>query len=160
MALFSLMIVSCGGYNPDSKSVKICDDANLFCNEHMGIFWSDPSHDEWTWEEAVDLCNSIGGRLPTISELRTLVKNCSLTLTGGTCEVTDQCLSSSDCYDESVCICEDASDGRYSVFRDTAYFWSLSEESDLDGTFWALFFTDGGVYYDHKTSKAKVRCVP
>ena len=107
--------------------------------------------------------------MPTISELRTLIKNCSGTITGGNCGVTDSCLSSS-CENSYYNSCDYSDDGRYSKFGDTYWFWSASEDvsSEEGYSFWSVDFNDGSVfslslYYDSEIgvldNYARVRCV-
>jgi hypothetical protein len=113
-----------------------------------------------TWHEAVTYCENLGGRLPTISELRALIQNCPATQTGGSCEVTDSCLSYYDCWDDQCFGCEEDPSGKYSVFGDTDWLWSSSEEQDSTGYAWQVFFFLGIVHFDIKTDEeAYVRCV-
>lgn len=55
-------------------------EANTYC---QNLVWGDPAKEDW--------------RLPTISELRTLVRGCADTQTGGGCGFTDSCLAGT-CY--------------------------------------------------------------
>ena len=56
-----------------------CPNTDLFCHSNAGINWSDRSLGEIDWESAVEYCEKKGGRLPNITELRTLVINCPQT---------------------------------------------------------------------------------
>ena len=64
-----------------------------------GNMWSARSLDSLEWENAVSYCKNLtelgysDWRLPTVNELRTLIQNCSYTETGGSCEITDECLA-------------------------------------------------------------------
>ncbi len=131
-----------------------------------GLKWSNKSTNEMNWFKAKKYCESLNEdgysdwRLPTISELRTLIKNCSATKTEGDCEVADDCLSYSSCW-SSVCGgCSDEPDGRYSKLGDSIWLWSFSERSDGKSNAWRLNFLTGSVgssnnYY----GKNSVRCV-
>ena len=145
---------------PECSSVSStpCKDSS------SGLTWSARASTSYTWQNAVDYCNSYsegglsGWHLPTISELRTLIKNCSGTVTGGSCGVTDSCLSSS-CQDESCYSCDYYEDGRYSKFGETGWFWSSSTKSDITDYAWFVYFYSGYVDYYYKTNYSYVRCV-
>jgi hypothetical protein len=115
------------------------------------------------WAEAVTYCENLGGRLPTISELRTLIKNCPATETDGACKVKDDCLSLDDCWDDACDGCGSDPDdlGKYSVFGDIYYLWSSSEPSGSADFAWDVPFFNGGVSYYGKNSSLNdfVRCV-
>jgi Protein of unknown function (DUF1566) len=79
-----------------------------------GLMWQTWTPDTWTpdtprletgtYAEAKEMCNGLiyanfgDWRLPSISELRSIVRGCPDTETGGACEVTDECsFHSNDC---------------------------------------------------------------
>jgi len=149
------MVVSCdGGTNQNTGPCS-----GSFPNSHAGLCWSDRAPNPMNWDDAMDYCQNLGGRLPTISELRTLIQNCPGTETGGDCEVTDSCLSSEDCWNNPCSGCEYDSSGKYSVFGDTNFFWSSSERSDGTGYAWDVGFSVGDVDVSSKYLSNYVRCV-
>jgi len=69
-----------------------------FPNQHDGLCWSDKSLSAMPLSNAkYEYCVSLGGKLPTISELRTLIRNCPATEPDGLCGVTDSCSTGSCC---------------------------------------------------------------
>ena len=143
-----------------------------------GLVWSAKASTTYTWQNAVDYCNSYseGGysdwKLPNIDELRTLLiasrvsANCQASETNG-------CLSSS-CWTCSTCTesctpassgtdcdsCQPYSDGRFSKLGDgNVYLWSSSTRSDDTGRAWYVSFPSGNVNNYYKTSSNYVRCV-
>lgn len=159
MFVLLFMVVSCGGEDTEGN-LKPSDCTGKLPNYHKGLCWSDASSDSMTWDPAKAYCKSLGGRLPTISELRTLIENCPGTETGGECGVTDSCLSYGDCWNNSCDSCSEADDGRYSVFGDTYWFWSSSELSDNADGVWYVDFDYGYVNFSSKDNLIpRVRCL-
>ena len=116
-----------------------------------GLIWSARASSTYKWQNAVNYCSSYsegglsGWHLPTISELRTLIQNCSATQTGGSCGVTDSCLSYSDCRNDACSGCSSDSTGKYSKFGEIEYFWSSSIRSDDSRYAWYVAFGAGAV---------------
>jgi len=84
-------------------------DGTVSCDSLM---WQQtPTGGEMTWDQASSWCDSLilasyeDWRLPTISDLRRLIRECSVTETAGICAVTDSC---SDMY---VCACPECDTG-------------------------------------------------
>ena len=125
----------------------------------MALKWSDKALDSMTWQKATDYCASLGGRLPTIVELQTLIKNCPQTQTGGPCTVSDTCVSTADCMNAACSGCSSSSSGQYSSFGDTEWFWTSSVASDNSSYAWSVRFQYGRVDYDSQIFTHFVRCV-
>lgn len=145
------------------------------------LIWSNINSKNIKWAEAASHCNDLteGGfhdwRMPTISELRTLVQNCNKTATGGLCNVTDECTSSSStanprCYNIDVCTsttnavgierCGDKTDGFYSKLGDGAlYLWSSTTSNDAGDMVWFIYFKNTNITAQKKTMTGMVRCV-
>lgn len=136
-----------------------CTGSDKFCHSHDGLNWSDASSAEMTWDDAVTYCDDLGGRLPTISELRTLIQNCPATETGGECKVTDSCLSYLDCWKDLCFGCEPDASGKYSFLEDILKFSSSSEQAGSTDLVWRVNFYQGSVINGYKDDKASVRCV-
>ncbi|MCC6157852.1 MAG: DUF1566 domain-containing protein, partial [Deltaproteobacteria bacterium] len=83
----------------DDDTQTECD---VWTDTTSGLTWLVeplPFQSGWApWPDAVDACEILdcGGhddwRLPTISELRSLIRGCESTQLGGECDVTDDCL--------------------------------------------------------------------
>lgn len=158
----SIVLISCGIDTGDTGDTgATCNGSDKFCHSHDGLNWSDASSDI-NRDDAADYCKNLGGRLPTISELRTLIQNCLGTETGGECGVADECLSAGDCYNNNQCDkCEydETNSGKYSVFGKTASLWSSSEPTDYEGYAWLVYFSSGSVIANDKNIRYDVRCV-
>lgn len=145
------------------------------------LIWSSATSQNKKWAEAENRCSGLeeGGfedwRMPTISELRTLVRNCQKTATGGLCKVTDECTASystanPQCYNIDLCTsttnalgierCGDKTDGSYSLLGDASvYLWSSSVPDEDHDKAWYIYFKNTNILNQKKTLTGIVRCV-
>jgi hypothetical protein len=150
-----------------------------------GLTWQYPTAVNWMdWQEAVAYCANLsldggGWHLPTIGELRSLVRDCAATRTGGACGVTDACPEQFACWGESD-VCNGCGDGGCNwdpalffekepqclpaYWSSTTYLAVPPGRSDPppadDQTAWALMYAGGGLLPHPKQPAAlKVRCI-
>ena len=102
-----------------------------------------------SWAAASESCTAFTGpwRLPTISELRTLVRGCSAQATGGSCGVTDTCTNTSPTGCWAGCGECPVAAGPYDppeLETHGRWYWS-STMSDLARP-WGLAFTNAAIY--------------
>jgi uncharacterized protein (TIGR02145 family) len=98
----------------DTSGVFSCD-GDVCIDQLSGLTWQndDGCCDRYSWEEAKDYCQNLvlGGyddwHLPSIDELRSLIRGCSQIETGGSCSITDECSNNFDCWDASCIGCTD-----------------------------------------------------
>jgi len=124
-----------------------------------------------TWADAVRYCQDLtldgrdDWRLPSIGELRSLVRGCPATETGGSCNVQDDGCLAWDCRDPSCgCSGEDVPAwGCYwpeEVLGACLWYWSASSRTDNHNHAWIVSFPGAGV---NRAAKAGgdglVRCV-
>ncbi len=170
-----MLFLSCE--RPDLTDELYENWSSVNCTTINGNMWSPKSSGPMSWDDAVSFCNSLtvcgysDWHLPTISELRTLIKNCSATETDGSCGVTDSCLSASNCRNNACYGCGDDDDSgnyskKYSKLGDTEGLRSSSLLSDDSDMAWFVNFGyKGQVYYDNKeftgnvSNDYYVRCV-
>ncbi len=131
---------------------------------------------EKTWEDAKKYCNTLvldgfsDWRLPTIEELRSLIRGCDQNFyPDGTCEISTTCNSYNNC--KSKCgFCENfkggGENGTYlppeiKIFGRYS-FWSSTENSDNGGTFaFIVNFNQGsvGIRAKYSSTSSFSRCV-
>ncbi len=135
-----------------------------------GRIWSKPSENKLSWNDAVEYCRKYSDwHLPTINELRTLIRNCPNTEPGGLCNLTDECLAeeisagytsiyseckSSDC----TCIPDYKHEGLYSKLWDVEVLWSSTEAGNPEYAA-SAYFGYGELWIEHKSIERLVRCV-
>jgi len=146
-----------------------------------GFQWQQtPTGGTMTWDSAITHCDDLtldggGWRLPNISELRSLVRNCGPIETGGACGVKDVCTPCGDatvclassCYTSANCNPSSCADnggptGCYwpqQLSGTCSWFWSSS--TYVYGTYyaWYVHFYGGSVYFSYKTDTSYARCV-
>ena len=164
-----IFVIGCGGDTDDAQFPECSASSGTPCKDSSsGLIWSARSSSSYTWSNAVSYCDNLteGGysdwHLPNINELRTLIKNCAGSQTGGSCAVQDPSCLSSSCYSSS-CYCSymENNGGYYSKLGDddTVYLWSSSPRSDDTGDAWIVIFYYGYVSYYYKADYSNVRCV-
>ena len=131
------------------------------------LTWQNPyTADPMKWQEAIDYCNNLtlndhsDWHLPTISELRSLIRRCPDTELGGSCDVTDACLSA-DCWDSQCAGCP-GGQGCYWPDEMQGYcVWHYSSSSHAgdSANAWCVAFYHGDVDNLRKDNNTEVRCV-
>ena len=154
-----------------SGGLPECSSADITpCIDSSSTYiWSAMSSETKSWDDAYNYCNSRteGGyswRIPKISELRTLVQNCSSSQADGSCQISEECL---DYIDECLAGCSSCtydSTGTYSKFGKGDTLWSSSVETN--NYMWTLDFKDASFYFAKQSGnslfpgeKLKVRCI-
>ena len=146
-------------------------DVDPWTDPSSGLTWQvEPTGGTMNWSDAKAHCAglSLGGggwHLPTISELRTLIRGCPASITGGACGVTDACLDSS-CMDDGGCFgCSHnggPADGCYwpdEMQGPCTVYWSSSPVESHDGMAWPVGFDYGSIHGFCVPSATPVRCV-
>jgi len=125
--------------------------------------WSEKTVNKMKWEDAVNYCKNLdksgksSWRLPNIDELRTLIKNCPSTQTGGICSVKTSCVEDK-CWKADTCGgCYESYLGNCSVFGDEDELWSSTPNTE--GSSWFVDFSDGGLSVRFNSDYVFVRCV-
>ncbi len=137
-----------------------------------GLTWSAKASGTMTWSNAKSYCSNYSEsglnswRLPTISELRTLIQDCPGTQVppsgSNICGVRDEsnftCLEQ-NCWTSIGCAsCTSDSSGGHSKFSDIEFFWSSSSVYDKYYA-WSVDFSYGNVYISDKSHGINIRCV-
>ena len=178
----------CESDNQTYASCSSNDACTLSCSSGVctdpetGFEWQEtPTGGTMNWESAKTHCTELtldsgGWRLPNISELRSLIRNCSYIETGGVCGVQDECspcgVSSGDvcldtsCYESSVCNPSSCSNdgGPTSCYWPLelngmcGYYWSSSRVGNVFSA-WYVSFSHGNVYFDDVVYDYNVQCV-
>lgn len=153
----------------------------MACSETDAKTWTDPAScltwqvtptgGKKTWSYAKSHCAglSLDGykdwRLPTIDELRTLIRGCPSTITGGSCNVEEGDCLAWPCRDnESRSVCPSyhgpGEGGCYWPDEmEGTCIWYWSSSSVGGGEAWAVNFDYGHVYNDGTGVDLHVRCV-
>ncbi len=137
-----------------------------------GLTWQNPGprgYDVMTWPEAKTYCAELtlagsGWRVPTIGELRSLIRGCAATQSGGSCKVTDSCLKGS-CWNKACEGCDShkgpASGGCYwpkELSGNCFAYWSSSTVSGSSDDVFTVSF-DEAFLIRYSNDLYNVRCV-
>jgi len=149
----------------DGFNFKNLDESVEKTKKQVVYQWSKRSSEKLSWSESKSYCENLkeneydDWRLPTISELRELVKNCPYTESNGTCKVSDKCLDNKTCSDSYCDGCPYKTNGNYSKQDDVEGLWSVSELEDGSVNAWRIDFSHAEIDHDYRSSKNFVRCV-
>lgn len=135
------------------------NDGEAWVDLSSGLMWQTGySCDNRRGEEVTDYCNAlaVGGfsdwRVPTISELRTLIRGCFLTVPNGDCSITDECYDHTLCTNDACSGCQhgegptDGCFGPSEVDNPCGWFWSSTPMSDdPSASDWIISFVSGRI---------------
>jgi len=149
----------------------------IFYDPANGLMWYKLRTDPMRQDDADAYCRDLhigdmeGWRLPTLSELRTIVKGCSYTEDGGLCPARDGCLMR-ECRDENCACGEGNGPGEDKLYwekdaweyipgHSQGYYWSSSKVQDAPGgtAIWMLSFVTGAIDPGDPTMGGHIRCV-
>jgi hypothetical protein len=147
------------------------DSGNLSCSKGDSDIaekiagWSDLSPEPLLYSSAVVYCENLeeGGftnwRLPRISELRSLVKDCPELEPGGKCGISseslsEECIVSCSCYEMN-----DDPEKNYSTLGDNMILWSFSYDPEEIAKAWFIDFGTGFLDHTSKENDFQFRCV-
>ncbi|MDP8223371.1 MAG: DUF1566 domain-containing protein [Candidatus Lernaella stagnicola] len=143
----------------------------VWTDSTTGLTWQNEMPIQLIWEQALSYCNDLewGGfsdwHLPTISELRSLIRGCDATATGGSCGVTDSCLAYDSCWDIICWSCDEGNGPANGNFWPSemvglgGWYWSSSAISDYADWVWAIPFYGGDIDGYDASLEVYVRCV-
>lgn len=137
-----------------------------------GLTWQvTPTGGMMNWAAAQAHCDNLrlgnyrDWRLPTLMELRGLVRGCPVTRIGGACGVTGRCLQRR-CANVACKGCEPkkgpGADGNYwpaPLAGEGWWYWSSSPVTDVQNGAWGVYFHIGGVGAEVMDADYRVRCV-
>jgi hypothetical protein len=160
---------------PHDDDVIIIPCEDVWADDTSGLMWENcPKLFQGNWSGAINYCNNLvhGGfddwRLPTLSELRSLVRGCPDAVTGGACNATDECLNEENCMNHpcSVPSCDYKGGPANGCYRDPSvvgecdYHWSSKESATYDDSAWYIDFMNGVINPTEKSWKELYgRCV-
>lgn len=167
-----LWLIGCDNDEESSAAEHAASD-EIVTDNSTGLSWQKYDQTEVNWIEANEYCENLelgaykDWRLPTISELRSLVRGCDFTQTGGSCAVTDDC-ATPECWDDSFCHgCETNGgpgiNGRYwpaALAGEGWTYWTSTQVGIDDNCAWGIFFGGASVHgFGKKDDGLNVRCV-
>lgn len=113
-------------------------------------------------------------RVPTINEVRSLIRGCPATETGGSCTITDSCTDYSECFSQSCFGCDAGQgpdhagcylpddfypDGMVGCFETWAFPEGQWDKKGKEKLYWLISFGSGGFTYQDGSFNYAVNCV-
>ena len=153
----------------DDDYVEFTCEGEVCYDPDTSLMWQKDSGGFYEWSDAITYCDELifagysDWHLPTISELRSLVRGCEDTETGGGCNVTDDCLEYS-CIGNPCVGCnkdEGPADGCYwpeEIDGVCSYYWSSSSVTDRSEK-WFVYFPFGLLLANTSNELYEARCV-
>ena len=140
-----------------------------------GFCWQDTSPIPWLrWTDATAYCSALdlGGcdpgswHLPSIAELRSVIRGCPGTASDGPCGVGDSCTDMA-CWSFACAGCADSAGGPGPEWQfwpsglggNTGWYWSSSSCEAGSSAAWHVKFDDGYVGYTERSWPLYARCV-
>ena len=159
--------------SPHPECDNICDgEGDTGDKDPSGQIWTDPSTgyvwstkadtNSWTYYGALDYCNDLSEegvsdwRLPTISELRTLIRNnppCEYPYAGQDpwCEIVEDENDTAKGWSEACSGAEPDSSGKYNALGHVGFFWSSTIYLYGNDEAWGVNFYTSAIYSINKT---------
>ena len=169
------LMQSDGNFKSDEAGTTVAKqevkEAAIGKTEKIGsLEWSElfSSDDDISWRKAFEYCENLeknghtDWRLPNIDELRTIIKNCPATESGGSCRVSEEkgCLSE-ECSESCACEMKEENGGYYSRLGDSSALWSNTSDQASSDNAWVVDFNSAGIDNWSKTENFvhNIRCV-
>ena len=147
------------------------DPAGVWPDASTGRTWQDPpAAGAHRWPQARAYCESLqlaghaDWRLPTIDELRSLIRGCPATVAGGGCPARHDC-KGADCFDDACLGCAMNQGPAQGCYWDEAlggscdWYWSASSYPGRAGFAWFVDYPYGFVLMLSHDYEMSVRCV-
>lgn len=135
-----------------------------------GLMWQNPPNaTELAWQEGLDYCEHLvlagydDWRAPTLSELRSLIRGCELTASGGSCKASDACLDESSCKGDDCAGCVSLESSCFwpkELLGKCTYYRTSSSASGVEyPAAWYVEFSMAYIDITTKLSGEPIRCV-
>ena len=143
-----------------------------------GYIWQkSQSTEKLTYEQAVSYCDNLvinditHWSIPTISQLRTIIRDCPTVMIDGKCRVTDLCNSYKQCWDnEDACSCIlqqnkapfiDKTIWDLPADKDAKFYSNTENPDTMPGykSYWLFGIKAGAILSDASSTSAYVKCI-
>ena len=146
-------------------SLPVCSKtSSLPCKDSStNLIWSKKAPEAKNWEDAVAYCETLvdeglgGWELASVSQLRSLLSNCSTTQSGGSCNINERCTGYYSC-NLSSSGCFEGCSAPNSKLNDDSCFFSSNPESDGLPFIWEVCFDTGVIYVLSPDELLDARC--